>query len=443
MQNDTSRHIPTAPVRAVLRPIAGSILLLALVVVLCRGSLRQLIWFGDEYQLLSELQNSNLLSWPLTVFAENFVPVFKFLWGAAVELSFGNYRIMLALNWLTHGLNIVILGVLLWRSGFREFSIWIALLLFGVPSTIVETLGWSVQWSAVLAVLFFLSALVLLNCRLERGGRSTPSLLILLLLLACCSAFSFSRGVLLCAVLAAYALISSLLKGQSVKSAILPCCAVLLPGLVSTIVIVNYSSGNHHGLSHMTPHQYEQLINFFLYFLCLNPFYNLFAGTEINLWMGALVCSFKFLLIAFALGTKRNNAQILTLLISLLLFDLGNALLVSVGRFHTGAAFALSSRYQYESLLCISPFAAIFFEELFSRIEGRRPIWRLKMGFILILAICLVHSWPRVLQEWGAWRGVAGRSYLQGSMKEPRWIGVPPWISPDTYNSLRARFNLH
>ncbi|MBK8857593.1 MAG: hypothetical protein IPN11_07875 [Opitutaceae bacterium] len=67
---------------------------------------------------------AGLWEWTGRVFSENFVPLFKLLWGGAALLFDGSYAAMIWLLWLTHGLNTMLLGRVILRAGFP----WLAIL---------------------------------------------------------------------------------------------------------------------------------------------------------------------------------------------------------------------------------------------------------------------------------------------------------------------------
>jgi hypothetical protein len=141
--------------------------------------------------------------WTGAMFAENFVPLFKLLWGGALLGLGGSYAAMLWLLWLTHALNTALLGRLLFRAGLTWPGVALALVCFALPVANLETLGWSVQWSAILALAFLLAW-----SAVARDPRLTPRWLELagaraLVLCAAASALCFSRGVLTGGVLAA------------------------------------------------------------------------------------------------------------------------------------------------------------------------------------------------------------------------------------------------
>ena len=143
----TSRFLPLAVGALALVPLLW-----------CYASLRDLWWFGDDWDLLDQMKHAGIWRWTVQPFAENFVPLFKVLWGHLVFASHGSYFAMILALWLTHALNAALFARWLLRAGFGTAGAGLAAVIFAVSEANAETLAWSVQWSAVLSVTFFLLA---------------------------------------------------------------------------------------------------------------------------------------------------------------------------------------------------------------------------------------------------------------------------------------------
>jgi hypothetical protein len=156
---------PPAPLSPLTRrttqllPWLAALLALA-PLVLWRAEFAKLFWFADDFLLLDQINRMGFWPWLTEAFTENFAPVFKLLWGGSVFAFGGSYFALIVLLWLTHAFNTLCLGWLLRRAGFSWFVVAVVQLLFALTSANLETLGWSVQWSAVLATTFFLLALL-------------------------------------------------------------------------------------------------------------------------------------------------------------------------------------------------------------------------------------------------------------------------------------------
>ncbi len=369
---------------------------------LWRTQFAKLFWFADDLFLLDQISRMGFWHWTTEMFAENFAPLFKLLWGGAAFIFHGSYLAMLVLLWLTHALNIALFGRLLTRAGFHWFPMLAAQLVFGLSVANLETLGWSVQWSAVLATTFLLGALLWLEMNVAAPRTWTMRRHGVLLLLVAASACSFSRGVLTGGVVA-LALLWPLLaesKPAGLWPRIWPALLCAAPAAVVMLAIGILAHGNH---EQMAGHGGDMLA-YGLYFFLLNPFQALLDvnpwGPAAVLWLGALKCALIFFVLRLTSGRKR------ALLVVLLAYDLGNAALLGIGRYHTGLETAVSSRYCYSSLLATLPFAAAAIELCFRR----RPLPTV-MHYTAITVILLglvAHSlrgWPAHLNEFCNWRG--------------------------------------
>ena len=90
------------------------------------GLFSRLYWFGDEFDLIDQIVRLGFWRCVWLAFAENFVPLFKVLWGGSVVLFRGSYAVMIALVWLTHALNVGLLGRVMRTCGMRWASVVLA-----------------------------------------------------------------------------------------------------------------------------------------------------------------------------------------------------------------------------------------------------------------------------------------------------------------------------
>lgn len=398
-----------------------------------------LFWFGDEWDLLDQIERLGLWRWTWIVFAENFVPVFKLLWGGAARLSGGGYFSMLLLLWLTHAANTVLLGRLLRRAGFGWFATGLTQLVFALTPANLETLGWSVQWSAVLATTFLLLALDTLPQWLAAAPNRLP--LGRLIAWSAGSAFSFSRGVLTGAVLAL-----AWLWPATDGTAAIPwrrrlgvAALCLLPGVIAAALIVAFASGNH---QHPGGDRLWSAGVYGLWYFCLNPLYRLL---EMDSWgprtVGLLGVA-KLVLVAWSLW--RSQGRVRLLLVLLLAFDLGNSALLGLGRYHTGLETTISSRYQYGALLAVLPFLGLWLESLGRRWPERARPYVAGL-LLLILTGLVVRRWPAEIAAFADQRGTATRQLLFHEAHPPASGAVPgiPSLSTDRAKELIRRFHLH
>lgn len=397
------------------------------------ASFRELFWFGDEWDLLDQIARFGFWRWMWSVFAENFVPLFKLLWGGAALLGGGSYLVMLGLLWLTHAWNTVLLGRVLRTAGFPLFAVLFSQLVFGLTAANIETLGWTVQWSAVLAMTFLLSGLAQPG---GPGGRQDAWLA------ACAagSALSFSRGVLTGAVLALGALWpSARLRLALDRAALRRAALCLAPAVAVAALIAVFATGNHRQLGgHL-----GQAAQYAAWYLALNPLHRLLAvdswGPLTTSGLGAL----KLALVAW--GLIRSTPRQRHLLVLLLAFDAGNAVLLGIGRYHTGLETAISSRYQYGALLATLPFAGLWLHALLSRIPlggWRQPA--LQGAVLTGVAGAMLLPWPQEAAGFAHERGTVTRNLLHHDPNPPALGAVPgiPFLATDRAKELQRRYGL-
>ena len=423
-----------------LAPLAAGLLALAPLLFL-RGEFAKLFWFGDDWDLLDQIQRFGFWHWTWQAFAENFVPLFKTLWGGSAYLFHGSYFWMIAALWLTHAVNTMQLGRVLRAFDFSWPAVLFTQVVFGLTCVNIETLGWSVQWSAVLATTFLLFAL---ECQ-ERGlpprqafPWRTPWTVVAL---AAASALCFSRGVLTGAVLALSSLWPATRPGSlPFPRRCLHAALFLLPALITTALIMSFAGGNQH---HLRGHG-EDITVFGLWNFCLNPLHRLLEFDSWGLRTVWLLGGVKVALIVWGLRYSQGRQRLL--LVLLLAFDLGNSVLLGIGRYHTGLDATISSRYQYSSLLCLLPFAGLAFAHLLDRVPSRFNLRILTTTVLLItIAYGVVRRWPEEIHGFAFARGTETRRILTSEPNPPAMGAVPgiPFLSTVRAKELIRIYNLH
>ena len=430
---------PATPLQRALPWLAGLAALAPFLI--WHREFQKLFWFADDIFLLDQLAEMGLRDWTTRVFAENFVPLFKVLWGGAALTFDGSYAAMLWLLWLTHALNTFLLGRLLQRAGFPWFAGLATQLVFALTPANLETLGWSVQWSAVLATSFLLLALWWHEQHCDNSRVFSWRLHLPLFLFATASACSFSRGVLTGVVLALGLLLPALASrdwlalARRLPGAIL----CLLPALVVAGVIMLYSSGNHQQLGG----HWGDVLQFGASYFLLNPGYVLLGGTSLHPGVLLLLGTTKIGMITAALFFARGRVRQLLLL--LLAYDLGNALLIGIGRYHTGFLASLSSRYQYSSLLATLPFAALLLAVALDRLPlVRQRTWVAAVLISLLAGYCL-WGWPAALAEFTGWRGTDMRKLMAAPATTDPAVRVPAleFMHIERAKALQRAYHLH
>ncbi len=198
------------------------------------GMFNRLYWFGDEFDLIDQMDRLGFWHWVWLVFAENFVPVFKVLWGGGVLLFGGSYAAMICAVWLLHALNVGLLGRLMRACDLSWTAVFLAQAAFGLASSNIETLAWSVQGSAVLSVTFMLLALLGF---IEAPGRSSSYAW------SAASALSFSRGVLTGLVLAFTSFFHGSPPDTGSGRRLARAAAYLAPSVIVALLILGLATG--------------------------------------------------------------------------------------------------------------------------------------------------------------------------------------------------------
>ena len=394
----------------------------------------QLFWFGDEFDLIDQIDRTGFGPWVWQVFAENFVPVFKLLWGGAVFAFHGSYGAMIALVWLTHAANVYLLGRVMRVAGFSWIAVAVAQVVVGLSPSNIETLGWSVQWSAVLATAFMMAAflgLLTANQRAHDGGKTSPALV---LAASLASAWSFSRGVLTGACLALGSVISG---GRPLLSRASRGALWLAPAVLTAALIAAFAKGNHEHLGGHT----ADMVHYALCFICLNPARDSLGLGSVEwgsiLGLGALKAGFILWGLWRARGAQR------TLLVLLLAYDLGNAVLLGIGRFHTGFETSTSSRYQYSSLVVALPFVGFALSDALALVPGKLRAVVASLALVL-LAYGVMRGWPDSAGPFCGSRGAESRRTLLGTA-DPGPYAVPgiPFMTTERGRELIAKYHLH
>lgn len=408
--------VPAAPPSgAAAAPVAGEIRWCWLAgagallpFLIWHGQFRELFWFGDDLYLVEQMATQGAWGWVPRVFAESFMPLTKTIWSMLVLGTGGSYLAMLWAMWLTHAANTVLFGRVLLRAGFGWWVTLPSVAVFALTAANIEALGWAATFSGLLSVLFLLLALDWIARHPVECGRSFSLRLHLpVALLVAASSCSFVRGVVAGPLAALALLLPALVTGDRPGLARrLPGAAFcLLPALLVAGLIRVYSPGNHHALA---GHE-GAILEFGSSFFLLNPAQSV-LGAPLHPAVILALAGLKVTVVLAALSRSRGRAR--ELLWLLLAYDLGVALLVGIGRFHTGFESSLSSRYQYTSLITTLPFVFAAAEQAWLALPARRRLPRLAVAALLALAGACLAGWPAALRPFVQWRGTEQRALL-------------------------------
>jgi len=405
--------------------------------LLFRNEVHTLYWYGDEWDLMDQISRNGFGSWLGEMFAENFVPLFKLLWGSAVAVT-GSYTFMLWLGWLTHAANVVLFARVLERANFSRTAALVPVLVFGLSSTNIETLVWSVQWSASLSTGFLLLALL---GRLSGEGFGVRGLRAWLPpLFGLCSALCFSRGVLTGLLVGVSYLVALGQEREPVSRRLLLFQACVLPSVLVLLAMVFLSSGTPGGGAPVS-----EALRFALLYLGQNPLHRLLGVDSTGVITACLLLAVKVALCVQALRWCRWGRRG-WLVAFLLALDLGNASLLGLGRWQGGPAASVSSRYQYMSLLCFLPVLGLCLEAAMERHLhrfGRLGLWLPGAG-LAALGWLLMTSWAEPMRLWSVLHGVETHQALRHAGVAPGDAGMPgvSFITPERARELEKEFRL-
>jgi hypothetical protein len=215
--------------------------------------------------------------------------------------------------------------------------------------------------------------------------------------------------------------------------------ACLLPAAAVAATIAFVAAGNHRTLGE----HWRDALDFGLCTWSATPLHRLLGSIT---WHWPLVLTLgllKLALIVAVLRTATRSQRIV--LVLLLVLDFGNAVLLGIGRHHTGLPAANSERYYYAALLCTLPFLGLGFAAWLRPL----PTSRLRLGFAAVLTLLFAWSiardWPRVAEEFATQRGRHTREVLLHQADPPAENAVPgiPFLSTARAKELIAIHRLH
>ena len=307
-------HRPFISLESALLGLSGLAALLPYVAY--RSLFNRLFWFGDEFDLIDQMDRLGFWRWVWLVFAENFVPLFKVLWGGGALVFGGSYAAMMLVVWLTHALNVALLGRLLRTCGLPWVAVFLAQILFGLTPGNYETLAWSVQWSAILSVTFLLFAL---EGFFRSRSKGLP------LAWAAASALSFSRGVLTGPILALGTFLHSGDDSETtVRQRFARAGLFVAPSAIVAALIVILATGNH---QHLAGHLGDTAL-YGIWYYCANPSHYLLGVESWGWHTVALLGLLKAALVLWSIS--RSSGRVRSLFLLLLAFDVGNAALLGI-----------------------------------------------------------------------------------------------------------------
>ncbi|MGH8020297.1 MAG: hypothetical protein ACREIA_18855 [Opitutaceae bacterium] len=402
-------------------------------------------WFGDDWDLLWQIDEIALWPWVLKPWAESFSPLFKTVWGSSVFIFGGSYFAFIIMLWLANAATVAVMARLLRQAGFSWGSIAPAVLILGTSATTIETMSWSVQLSPLLANLFFCIAVLLFWNGPVQNPRWTLATHLPAILAALASALCYSRGILtgfILALMAFWPFVPQ--RSAGFRQRCLTAVGFVAPGFLVVFVVLTMAGGNQRSILQTDFETFARMVEYGAWYFFVNPFHALLhmdsMGPRTTLTLGAL----KVALIVFAF--RKTTPDVRWLLLVMLLYDLANSAVLGLGRYHTGLGTVASSRYQHCAMTSYIPFFAILFQRLGSTIRAtaNKRIWATTSIALLVLVLQL-SLWPAALRNYVAYRGQQTREAFLNSPHPPAGYRVPgiPFMPVEKAEELVRDYNLH
>lgn len=398
--------------------VAGSAVISILPLFAYWRQFNALFFFHDDFLLLHELAGSTLFRWIMHPFAgESIFPLFKFLWIVVVRSSGGSYMTLVVLQWLTHLAICVVFGWLLIRLRMPAAAAGFAVLTFGLASSNIETLTWSIQWNAQLNMLFFLLAWHALVTIMERKTGVGWHVWYVFCIVA--GTLCSSRGVV-CGLMLALFLV---LSGQGIRRKWL-CIASVAP--TALLVLATWLF--------VPPFKETQLGHFTysLHYFMMNPLYLLLPIRRYPGNMNSIVFFGGIKIVVMAWAFYKSDRRLYPLLVTLVAFDLATAAALGYARTYTGLSTAVSSRYQYISLFVFGPLCGVI-------MAGWRS--ELKVVVFVLWIWLLAYRWDYSINHWAVLRGTAIRNAL--AQNPPNATFDPSKLSTAEGRKLIDQYRLH
>jgi hypothetical protein len=96
----------------------------------------------------------------------------------------------------------------------------------------------------------------------------------------------------------------------------------------------------------------------------------------------------------------------------LILFLLGNALLLSLGRYHLPVSSIVGWRYQYGELIVFAPFVGLIAEKLLGFIGDKKVRAVVSVLVLILVSQWVFKAWDAHLPYWSQERGVFTRELI-------------------------------
>ena len=381
-------------------------------------------------------------NWLLGYYGGNFVPLFKLFWSGLIFGGNGNYHLLLIGGFFLHMSFLFLLGNLLRIWGFGWFSIVFCQLIIGLNYTHIEILSWSTQSSNLLSYIFFMGILLLCSRAYLRSSHSSWVTCGVIALLSLAGALCFPRGVLNGISLLGLCVVLFVLKDprgrylwKPAACAFIPCIAI---ALMTAVWLSQYSLEFSQSESKL-----DLVVSHFYHRISLNPWFQQIRDLQISGSLSLVLIQLN--LIVIFLGIRLSNTRQRPLFYLLILFFLGNAVLLSLGRYHLPVASVAAWRYQYGALIVFVPFVGLIAEKLLELIWDKKVRTVLSVLILILGSQWVFKPWQMHLPDWAQDRGVYTRELIVSEDVIPSEHTISRFyeITNERAIELNEKYNLH
>jgi len=397
---------------------------------------------GDEWDQLNQIDSHGYVVWVFSFFGENFVPVFKLIWSSILILSGGDYHMFIFVLFGAHAFVVFLLGYLLRIWGFGVFTIVFSQLVLALNYTNIEILCQSIQLSNLLSYGFLLLLLIFFFKPWLEDRDYDGRLCLMLGLLSALGALTFARGVLNGVVIAALAGLLYFVGDPTNSRLLRPAKYVLIPSVIVGLILIVGSLNHGSAFANLGTGLGATKEHFF-YHISLTPWYQQIRNLSIRPSQAILLFELNAIVVVLAFKWAKGFQRILIL--QLLIFFFGNALILALGRNHLPINSVSGWRYQYGVLLVFTPMVGLVLEKLLSL----RPFRLLPLiCSVFVLYFCgtwVFDDWKYHAPVWSEERGAVIRASLENEDLENDSFDISRFdgVTNQRARELEKRFNLH
>ncbi|MCZ6673742.1 MAG: hypothetical protein O7C75_12490 [Verrucomicrobia bacterium] len=404
--------------------------------------LLEFFYFNNEWDMLHDMELQGFFNWVFAFRAELFFPVSKFLWAGLVFAGNGDYHVLIFAVFLNHMLILFLLGYLMRLWGFGLLATLFVQCVLGANYTHIEILTWTSQWIGLIALTSLLVIIIPFANAYLNDKKLSWKFCVLIFIVSALGALSFGRGVLNGFVLLGTCLLLFVLKDSSRKHTWLPAIYAVIPCALVAFVIAAWSFSRTANLAD-SGSQVDAIISWFAYSISLNPWYQQIRGLQISVGLSVMLFALNFAVIV--VGILLANPKQRPFLYLLILFFLGDAALLALGRNHLPIETVPSWRYQYFSILVFAPFVGIILHRIVQFIPLQPVRIIISVVALLLVTKWVFDPWARFLPSWSDSRGTQTKLLLESDeldLKAHNIYGFPK-ITNDRALELQEKYNLH